>query len=162
MGSFSVAAKLADELGTSVTKARRFVDNAGDDTATSLLEDVQRSGSRTLPDGWWKPVAAGGGIAGVGTGGALAWRQQDVWKAQEATQQSENYNDAIKRIIDSDLPENVKLQLAKGAEEAAKNGGGGGGDDDGLLPDDVGQTIILVIVLVLVVSFALNQAGEQI
>lgn len=158
MGSISLAAKLADELGTSVTKTRRLVDDVGDDTARALLDDVQRKGNRVLPDDWWKPVA----VTGAGGAGALAWNQQKVWQAQAAADKADNYNQAVKEIIGSDLPNDIKLQLAKGASNAA-SGGGGGNDDDGsrgLIPDDIGTTLVLMIVLVIVLVYALESVGQ--
>lgn len=156
-----VAVRLANELGTTASKAQRFVDEAGEGTARAMLDDVSQRADSRLPDGWWKPVAGAGGLGGAAGGTALVWRQQDVWKAREAANEAENYEQTVRKIIESDLPGEIKLQLAKGAQESAKNRGDDGSSDDGggLFGQDTQTTLVLLIVAVIVLVYGLNTVG---
>jgi hypothetical protein len=166
MGKLTLAGKLADELAVSTGKAKRAVDDLGADNVRRLLDDVQQNGSSRLPSGWRKGVLATGAVSGAAGGGALAWRQQDVWQAQAAareaqarTARSENYAEAMKWIVESDLPADLKRQFAKGASATANSPNNGSGDnsgDGGLVPDDPQTLIILIIVLALVLKYALE------
>lgn len=162
MAAGRLAIRLADELGVTASKAARFVDDAGEATAKGLLDDVASKGGRTLPDGWWKPVAGAGGLTGAAGGTALLWRQQDVWKAREAAEAADSYDETVRKIIESDLPGEIKLSLAQGAaDQAAGAGGSGAEDDDGLLGQDTQTTLVLLIVAVIVLVYGLNTVGGE-
>lgn len=153
----SLAVKLSDEFAVTAEKASRFVDDVGPKKAQQILDDLGSSGSRTLSGDWWKPVAATGAVGG----GALAWRQQDVAKARALAERGQNYEDAMKHIVESDLPADLKRAMVEGAMGAANAGAGnsGGSSKDksgGLIPDDPATLIVLVIVMALVLKFALE------
>jgi hypothetical protein len=165
MGKLTLASKLADELAVSTGKAKRAVDDLGADNVRRLLDDVQQNGSSRLPSGWRKGVLATGAVSGAAGGGALAWRQQDVWQAEAAARESEaragrseNYAEAMKWIVESDLPADMKREFARGASATARSPNSSGGDDGdgGVLPDDPVTLIILLIVLALVLKYALE------
>jgi hypothetical protein len=164
MGKLTLASKLADELAVSTGKAKRAVDDLGADNVRRLLDDVQQNGSSRLPSGWRKGVLATAAVSGTAGGGALAWRQQDVWQAEAAARESEaragrseNYAEAMKWIVESDLPADMKREFARGASATARSpSSNGGGDDGGVLPDDPVTLIILLIVLALVLKYALE------
>jgi hypothetical protein len=162
MGKLTLASKLADELAVSTGKAKRAVDDLGADNVRRLLDDVQQNGSSRLPSGWRKGVLATAAVSGTAGGGALAWRQQDVWQAEAAARESEaragrseNYAEAMKWIVESDLPADMKRQFARGASATARSPSSNG-EDGGVLPDDPVTLIILLIVLALVLKYALE------
>lgn len=159
MSKMQLAVKMADELGVSVSKASRFIDDVGVSKATSALDEAVAVGTKQIPS--FKKVAVGGGALGAG---ALLWRQQDVDQARSLAQQSSNYSDALAKIIDSDLPPDVKKALLSdlasdgGAtgSDGSGNGSGDGNGGNGLLPSDPTTLIILMIVLIFVLKFALE------
>jgi hypothetical protein len=162
MGKLTLASKLADELAVSTGKAKRAVDDLGADNVRRLLDDVQQNGSSRLPSGWRKGVLATAAVSGTAGGGALAWRQQDVWQAEAAARESEaragrseNYAEAMKWIVESDLPADMKREFARGASATARSPSSNG-EDGGVLPDDPVTLIILLIVLALVLKYALE------
>lgn len=157
MSKIDLAVRMADELGVSVSKASRFVDDVGVSKATAALDEAAAVGSKSIPS--FTKVAAGGGALGAG---ALLWRQQDVERAQSLAESSSNYTDALTKIIDSDLPPDVKKALLEDLGDSTntdsesnneENGGNGG---NGILPSDPTTLIILMIVLIFVLKFALD------
>lgn len=161
MSKFSVAMKLADEAGVSLSKAQRFIDDVGLDTARKAADDAAEAGSRAISSGWWKP-AAGVGVIG---GGALAWRQQDLERAEAIASQAQSYNSALAQIMDSDLSPKAKRELATTLTDTSPgaggdNGSGGGGGGGGLLPGGMQTTIVLLIVLVFGMKFALDGGDD--
>lgn len=158
MSKLTLAAKLADETGVALTKAKQFVDDVGLETATRSADELTQAGSRTIAD-WWKPALATGGLV---AGGALVWRQQDLQEAEAIASQQQGYSDAWASLMDSGLSPEAKKELAVRLIEQspASNGGGGDGDgkDDtgGLIPDDPAMMVVLVIVLVMVLRYSLG------
>ena len=164
MSKLSLAAKLADETGVALTKAKKFVDDVGTKTASRSLDEMTQAGSRTISD-WWKPALATGGLVG---GGALVWRQQDLQEAEAIASQQQGYSDAWQALMDSGLSPEAKKELAvrlieqsPASNDNSGSGGGGGdsSDDGGLLPDDPATIVILVIVLVMVLRYSLGGSG---
>jgi len=159
MSKFSLAASLADELGTSISKASRFIDEVGAPAARNTLDEAAQGASRTV-EKWWKPAAAGGGIIG---GGALAWRQQDLEQARAISEQEQGYSSAIESIMDSDLPPAKKRELVESLNNnrTSNDGGSGDGGDSGLFGDGIEGTLIKLLVVAMVVGFLLNYAGSS-
>jgi len=156
--SASIAIRLADELGTSLSRARKYVDEMGQPTAARVADEAAQVGDEGI-SGWTK---AGLGAGAIG-GGALVWREQDVRQARAIADQTKNYNEAITGVMESDLPPEVKRRLVVEASDAATDGGGGGdgGDDSGaspggIIPQDPQTLIILIVVMALVLKFALE------
>lgn len=156
MGKLTLASKLADELGKSTGEAMRFVDDVGVSAARNTLDEAASAGSRTV-EKWGKRVL---GIGAVGGGGALAWRQQDLSQAKQIASQQQDYSEAVKAIMDSDLPPEKKRELIEQLNKDAPASGQNkddGGDDGGDNPfKDAQTTIILVIVMIFVLKFALG------
>jgi len=157
MSKFSVAMKLADEAGVSLSKSQKFIDDVGLDTARKAADDAAQKAGAMMPGGWWKP-AAGAGVVG---GGALAWRQQDLKQAEAIASQAKSYDSALAEIMDSDLSPQAKRELAQKLTDTSPgaggdNGSGGDGDGGGLLPGGMQTTIVLLIVLVFGMKFALD------
>jgi hypothetical protein len=156
MSKLGLATRLADELGTSVAKASRFIDDVGARRAESLLDDASSRGSRQVSN--WMKAGAGAGAVG---GGALLWREQDVRRAEALANQQQSYSDALTALIDADLPPDIKRALAEDLADSSGGGGGGQPDDvgEGLLAGAIGSDpatlIVLLIVLVFVLKFAL-------
>lgn len=154
MGKLGLALKLSDELGTSVSKASKFIDDVGITKAQNALDDVASAGSKTLSSGWWKAGAA----TGVVGGGALAWRQQDIQQAKQIANQRQSQQQALAEIMNSDLSPKAKQALVEqllNAQDKSNDGGGGSGPFADLLPDmgGVQTTIALVVVLALLIQF---------
>lgn len=153
MGKLSLATKLADELGVSAAKARKFVDDVGADMADDVTQAADEG--TTLGDKWFKRTAA---VGAAGGGGALAWRQQDIEQLQAANNRQQTSLDAAQWLADSDLSPELKKQLAKDLVKNSNGGNQNGGNQDGggLIPGDIQTTLVLVIVMVVVLKFALD------
>lgn len=154
MGKISLATRLADELGVSVQKASRFVDDVGASRARQTVDEVAAQGSKTVAK-WLRPATIGAGAIG---GGALVWRQQDVAQARALADQQQNYADAVRQVIESDLPPDLKRQMLEDASSAASTSGGddGGSGPGGIIPDDPQTLIILIIVMAIVLKTTLG------
>lgn len=153
MGKISLATRMADELGVSVQKASRFIDDVGASKARQTLDEVAAQGSKTVAK-WLKPATLGAGAVG---GGALVWRQQDVAHARALAEQQQNHADAVRDIIESDLPPDLKRQMLEDASNAASSGGDDGGDGPtSFIPDDPQTLIILIIVMAIVLKTTLG------
>lgn len=158
MAKFSLAARLADELGTSVDEAAQFIDDIGEQQARQTVVNVGDEGAAgTGISNWWKAAGAGGALGA----GALAWRQQDVQRAEAIAQRQQSYSKAMRSIISSDLPGDLKSEMARDANNAATGGGGGGSgggggplDALGGLMGDAQTTLALLVVLVILVTVA--------
>ena len=158
MGKFSLATNLADELGVTYSKAARYVDDVGLDTARATYDEALATGGRTVSD-WWKPATAGGILVG---GGALAWRQQDIEQAKQIASQQREYSSALESIIASDLEPAVKRELANRLLNSREKSDNNDQNDNALsevLGDDPSTTIILLIVLIFALKFGLG--GES-
>ena len=151
MSRVRLVRELAEATGSSLTDASRFVKQVGDDTARRALRGAETRTSWRLP-----------ALAGIGTGGALTWRQQDVWEAQAIAEESRNSMEALKLILESE-------ELSPEAKErlAGDLGTGGIGDDDNgglgfgdLLGGDLQRTILMIVALLIVISFAVNYASN--
>lgn len=155
MSKIDLAVKLADEIGVSVEKASRFVDDVGATTARGVLDEAASAGSKTISK-WAKPATIGGTAIG---GGALVWRQQDVAKARALAERQATYQETVADLMNSDLPPELKRKLLADAGQAATSDGGNGDGGEGatsMLPDNPAALIILVIVMVFVLKFALD------
>ncbi len=188
MGKVALARRLADELGTSVSKARRLVDDVGPRRARATLDRASGAGDEIVLAGddagsaaddaadsggivsdYWKPAAA---TAAIGGGGALAYRQQNIWSQNAIAEQNKSYSEAVESIADSDLaPRDKQAALddlnesapASGENENKGDGGGGGGGGDGpfsgLLDNPMTMVIVLVVVVVVVRSAMTGDIG---
>lgn len=149
MSKTKIASKVASKFGVSASKARRFVDDVGSGRAAQAVDTAAKKGGKAASN-YWKPAVAGGAVGG----GALAWRQQDVAKARALADKNQSYNEAMQSIIESDLPPEMKQEMA---EDAAKAANGGGGDDGGLLDKIPGlggsglQGTVIALVVILVI-----------
>jgi hypothetical protein len=161
MGKFSLAARLADEAGTSLSKSKRFVEEVGAPKVERLLDDAAQSGSSTV-EKWWKPALGAGAIGG---GGALAWRQQELETARSIADQQQGYTEAVTSIMDSDLSPEKKRNLvdslisnspSSGSNTGGGGGAGGGDGGGGLLGNDIQTTIVLMVVLAFALRYTLG------
>lgn len=150
MSKLDIATRLADEIGTTTTRAKRFVEDIGGDRASQLADDLAGSGSRSVGDFVTPAVVAGGGIGG----GYLVWRQQDVETAQALAEQASSYNDAVRSIAESNLPPDMKEELINQASEQAENrNSGDGSGSNGFLDSIFNDPIKMVFALVLMLAF---------
>ena len=127
MSRLTVATRIAEVTGRNISEALRFVKTVGIKKA--------RAAARAAQDGVsWKLPA----LAGAGGGTALAWREQDVRKAEAIAEaagsnadQSATAAEALAEILKNgdDLPPDLVAELVEqlGGEAA---GGDGGGDED--------------------------------
>lgn len=165
MSKYSLAVKLADELGTTISKASRFIDDVGYTKAARLVDegatlgdDAASLGSR-LADDWWKPVVGGGAVIG---GTVTGYKYLDAEKAKQIAQAAEaeaegtaTGRDAIRLILEDDslTPEQrrelVEQYLRSQTPPADP-------DAPGLFGDDVQVLVVLLIVLALVFNFAME------
>lgn len=159
MGKLSLATKLADELGSSVDEAMRFVDEVGAPAARNTVDELAGGASRTV-ENWWKPVAGTGAVVG---GGALAWRQQDIMQAKAIASQQQDYSSAVESIMASDLSPEAKRELLQKLNQSSpasgtnpNNQGGNNGGDDGLLGGDTQTTLVLLIVVAFALKYTLG------
>lgn len=146
MSKYSLVARLADELGTTADEAARLVDDG--------------ARGETIPT-WAKGAAGVGGAAG---GGALLWRQQDVWQSEADADRAQSYEEAMNNIIQSDLAPEQKAEMARQAGQAARSSGGGNateqaGDDPLGFLGDLIESPQTLIVLVIVLVVVMNAAG---
>jgi len=167
MGHSKIARELAERTGANIRDAAKFVDDVGRDQATRLISKADEGISWKLP-----------ATAGVGTAGALAWRQQDVERAQAGARQAESQQLAARDLIeDSSLSPDQKAALlnqllADSTPEGDSNGDDGG--EDGFSPfddledafselfggDGLQGTIVRVIVLLVIILIVTNYASE--
>lgn len=168
MSKLRVATRLADELGTSLSKAQRFVSDVGPTKAEDVL-DGARGAARGGDDGFdlGTKLLAGGTVA---TGGGLAYRQQSVWAEQEDSAQTSDQVDGLKALLeDEELSAEDKRKLVEDYLDSLGDFGANGDDSDdnggGWPPElpDFGdmfgnaQTIlVLVIVAAIVLKFAME------
>lgn len=172
MSKFTLAAKLADELGVSIAKATRFIDDVGYTRAAKLVDEgaagaddaggLLGSGVR-LPDDWWKAATAGSVVVG---GTATAWRYLDVEQAKRIAEQAEaesqkatTVSDAVRLVLEDDsLTPQQRAELldrflaSTSGATANKNDEGAGG----FLGNDVQTLVVLLIVLALVFNYAME------
>lgn len=156
MGRLSAATRLADEFGTSIDNAQRFIGDVGPDVADDLVQKSGQVADDTLSS-WRRPLALAGGTGVVAGGAGLAYRQQDVSQARAIAEQSASYSDAVQSIIESDMSPDAK----QAAIEDLNNNAGTDDEDDeddggDLLPENPQTLIIMMIVLVFVLKFALE------
>lgn len=161
MGKFALASKLADEIGTSVDEAMRFVDEVGAPAARRTADEAAEGAGKTVSN-WWKPAAAGTSLVG---GGALVWRQQDLEQAEAIASQQQDYSTAIQSIMESDLPPKRKREMLESlnqnspASKDNKDDGDGGPFSD-LFGGGIEGTLVKMVVVVMVVGFLLNYASS--
>lgn len=160
MSKISVAMRLADELGVSFSKASKYVDEIGA-TAATKATDAARSGAKWSGDAG-SLLKTGGLLAGGGTAAYLVANEQEVRTAANDAERAAADADsaastasAVKTILESELPGEVKRQMIENLTDAA-NSDDENKDKGGLLPDDPQTLIILLIVLVLVFKFAMD------
>jgi hypothetical protein len=142
MSKFKLAKRLVDSTGVSFSKASRFIDDVGVSDANRLIDDTVQAGQDTVAR-WWKPAAGAGAIAG---GGALAWRQQDVAVARSLAEREQSRSDAVKDLIDSDLPPELKKELLNQLADEADDDPGASNPFDNL-PLMIGGVVALLFVL---------------
>ncbi len=149
MGKMSVALKLSDELGTSVGKALRYIDDVGLKTAKQSLDEAASKADEAMRIGW-KPIA---GVGAVG-GGALIWREQAVAKAKAIASQKQARSDALTGIVESDLPPSLKKELANQYVRSSSNQNQ---SNSGPGPfANIQQTVVALVVLALVLKYMLG------
>jgi hypothetical protein len=166
MSKYKLAAKLADELGVSLSKANRFIDDVGMTKASRFSDEVAggpgegaASGAKRLVDDWWRPAAATGGLVG---GGALLWRQQEVEKVQSMSKESANWSGLASRLAQDDTlsPEQKSRLVGLALNAYGANREKGNDQDDkgggGLLGGDTQTLVVLLIVLALVFNYAMQ------
>lgn len=150
MSRIRLARELAAATGRNLTEATRFIRQVGPDTARRALRGADTRISWRLP-----------ALGGIGTGGVLVWREQNIREAEAIAETSGNTMEALSEILASD--ELTAEQKQKLAESIANQSGAGGGDDTGLgdlLGGDLQQTIVMIVVLLVVLGFAVNYASN--
>jgi len=151
MAKLKLARKIAEATGRSVDEALRFVDEVGQPRARASLNSIEKN----TP---WKIPA----LAGIGVGGGLAYRQQDVETAQAQAREQEAEAEEAKTVRELLAEGNVDL-----ARDLADDDGGGddsGGDDlggsipflDDLTGGGIEGMLFKLIVVVVVLNLVLN------
>lgn len=165
MSRLRLATQLADQVGTSVQNAIRFVDDVGPQVARNVRDTASDAGRGTAR--WLQSTGGKASVfAGTLAGGGYAWREQDVRTAESLAERSDNYQEVVTEIMESDLDPELKKELVEDATEA-EAGGGGSDDDDGddslipddltdLIPDDPLTMIAVVIVLAIVLQTVMD------
>lgn len=153
MSRLRLAREIANQTGSSVSNAVSYVNRVGSNTARQTL--------RRAEDGvtWRVPVTVT-----ATAGGVYGWREQKVREAEAIADQSESAMEALSSIIDSDLPDDLKAELADGFEGGSPNGSDDSPADrvEGFfesLSESFGgteTTLILMIVVVFVLIYGLN------
>jgi len=186
MSKVTVARALADKFGTNFQRAKRFVDEVGENQARAVLgssgqpQGARRAlpqigdnavraaddAGRTLPSG--KALGAGAATAGLG-GGALLWKQESRKQDEADAKQSETFQQSLEKILSSDLPPDVRAQLAESAAKATGGSSSGGSDNplDDLLPDvpslginDGLRTILFILIALGVIYVLVDDSTE--
>jgi len=164
MSKLSIATRLADEIGVSISKARRFVDDVGSDAATRSLDELA-SGADDGLTATQKAALTGGGVV---TAGGLLYRQQSIWSDQAISdkeaadaEQAETYSDALQVLLESDLPADQRRQLITDLNErrnkdAENDKSEEKANDSGLLGSEVQMTLVLLIVVAFALKFTLG------
>lgn len=129
MSKIRLAREIAEVTGRSLTKALRYISDVGSKTARKSVEAAKGGASWKLP----ATLTAGGG-------GALAWRQQDVRRAEAIAQKAQaeadkqaNATDALGELLDADdLSAKQIQQLAEefNVDEEPPSDDGDDPDDD--------------------------------
>jgi len=180
MSKVKLARSLADEFGTTFSRAKRFVDEVGERQARVVLgSSGQPQGARrvlprlgddagsTLPSG--KALGAGAATAGLG-GGALLWRREGRLEEQAEAKAAEQYDQSLQEILDSDLPPDVMEELAASTAAATGNNpnSGGNGIFDAIpgIPslgiNEGLQTILFIVVVIGLLYVATSDEGPNI
>jgi hypothetical protein len=161
MGHTKLARELAEQTGSNIRRAATFVDDVGPKQARRLLDTAEDSIPLKVP-----------ATAGIGTAGVLAFRQQDVEKAQAEAREAESEQLAARDLIeDSSLTPEQKGELL---DQLVGDGSPGPDDDNsedsGFSPfDDLSElfagdglqgTIVRVIVLLIIILIVTNYASE--
>lgn len=152
MGKYSLAAKLSDELGGTIDDGLRWVDEIGSETAAKTADEAAEGGSSVIGD-WWKPATA---VGGVGSGAALAWRQQDIMKAEKIASQQEDYASAAKSIMESDMSPRAKKEMLKQLNNNSPSTQNAGKSGDGGLFDDPMMIVVGLVILAFVLRYTLG------
>jgi hypothetical protein len=152
---------MADEIGVSAGKAKQFIDDVGIEDAQKFVDEAASESTRIVPKGFAKPALVTLGTGTVAGGGLLAYREQDVRRAEAIANQRKQYSESLGQIIEADLPPDVTRQLAAGAARSSRSvtSPNSLSDDGGIIPDDPVVLIVSVIVLVLVLRYVLDDSG---
>lgn len=175
MSKVTVARALADKFGTTFNRAKRFVDEVGENQARAVLgssgqpqgarrglprlgDDAARAGDdagSTLPSG--KALAAGAATAGLG-GGALLWRREGRLEEQAEAKAAEQYDQSLQEILGSDLPPEVMEELAASTAAATGNNPNSGGNGifdaiPGIPSLGINQGLQTILFIVVVLGF---------
>lgn len=151
MSKLSLALKLSDELGVTVAKAQKYIDDVGMDLARKSVDNATSTADNLVSSNWWKVAAGGTAIGGT----AYAFKQAEVEQAKAIAEQNAASGDAIADIMDSDMSPKAKKALVESLLNSTDTGNGGDGGG-GLLPGDAQTTIILLIVLVVALRYTLG------
>lgn len=155
MSRTRLAREIAAETGTNIRSALRYVDDVGRSQARRSLRAAE---DRTT---WRLPATVG-----IGTGGVLAWRQQNINEAEAIADQHESARDSLKAIVESDMDGDDKAELAEIFATQQANGDDEEETGPNLLDRFLGNggmegTLVTIVVLVLVLGFVLNYASQQ-
>lgn len=158
MSKYTLAVKLADELGTTVAKASKLIDDVGYTRAAKLLDEgavVSDDLSLTsrVPDDWWKPVAVVGGVGGAGV---VGYKYLDVRQAEALANEAKADADGALTIKDimKQMAEDDTLTAAQKRELYLQLTGSLDGDKPAAKASPFeGATTILVLLVVLGVVF---------
>lgn len=154
MSKLRLVREIAEKTGRSLSESARFVSEVGQGTARRAIRGAE---ARTT---WRLPA-----LAGIGTGGVLLWRQQNVREAEAIADDSRNTMEALSAIMATDgLTPEQKTHLAESIGEQGES------DDEtsrfpelpgmGGLGGDLQSTILMIIVLLVIISFAVNFASN--
>lgn len=159
MAYSTIAVRLARTLDVPIAKAARFIDDVGSTKAARLVDDVENAASgvtRTVTS-WWKPAAVG--TVAVGGGYTVyQFREQDVEKMREVAEKTQSQEDAIRDIIESDLPPEARQKLVEmylSRQSTASE------DKPSFLGDETTKLILAVVVVAIVLNYALNGGGRR-
>lgn len=164
-GKVSLALRLAEATGRSLAEAQRFVTNVGAKKADEALRAVENGISWKLPT-----------LAGIGTGGALYWREQDLRQARAIAEKAEsdaNEEETALTMLElllseegQDLPADLQRKMLEGlandgeeADEEDDDSGSGLPDLLGLDGASIQQTVILLVVVLVVLNWALARTS---
>jgi hypothetical protein len=171
MSKATLARSLADEAGTTVARARRFIDDVGEPRAREQLGRI-RGGGGTVDDSGRlvsnRALAIGGGAGLLGTTGALAWRQQDVAQTRAERDAAQEYSKTLQEIVNGNLTPEERQAALDGLSNigAAVDGADAGGVDPGdLVPDlpipDIGGSIIPTLVIILIALWIVSRMMDD-
>lgn len=153
MSKLRLAKEIADATGTSLSRAKRFVDDVGAPAAKRSVQTAKKQP-------WYIPATAG-----VVGGSGIYLREQELRELEMQTERTETESEGIATLIESNLDPETKRRLLEawlGAEPA----------NEGIVEsvrswfdelDVVGEaekTVVLIVVVAVVLLYVLGQTQQ--